>query len=269
MAQPLGIPYSYFADADGAPLAGGKVYTYLAGTTTPQAAYTDSTLTVPLANPVILDSAGRATIWLSGFYKIVVTDASDVLISTTDNITATGSGGDMTKAVYDPINIAQQLVGLTANQVLSNKTLAAPNIIGVSNGSAANSGSVGEVISSAVASGAGVALSTTVTANVTSISLTAGDWDVWGEVGFLVSTSTTPTFFSGGINTTSASIPDPITGSNFALAAAFTASVSASFSAGKRQISVATTTTVYLVALANFGTSTMKAYGGLYARRIR
>lgn len=122
MAQPLAAPYSYFADSNGLPLAGGKIYTYIAGTTTPQASYTDSTGGTPLSNPVILDSAGRAQIWLSGTYKIVVKDSLDNTISTTDNLTALSNSGDMTKAVYDPANIAEQLVGLTATQSLSNKS---------------------------------------------------------------------------------------------------------------------------------------------------
>lgn len=123
MAQPLAAPYSEFADDDGAPLAGGKVYTYAAGTDTPQDSYTNSTGNIPAANPVVLDSAGRATIWLSGYYKIVVTDANDVIIRTVDNITAVGSSGDMNKSVYDAANIQEQLVGLTAVQTLTNKTI--------------------------------------------------------------------------------------------------------------------------------------------------
>jgi len=122
MAQPLGTPYSYFTDANGLPLAGGKVYTYAAGTTTLQVSYTDSTGAIPASNPVILDSAGRATIWLSGFYKITVKDSADNLIKETDNITAYGLTGDMYKSIYDPANIQEQVVGLTAVQTLTNKT---------------------------------------------------------------------------------------------------------------------------------------------------
>jgi len=79
--------YSAF-DANGNPLAGGKVYTYLAGTLTPRATYTDQGGTTPNANPVILDSAGRANIWLddSASYKFVVTDSADTPIRTTDNV---------------------------------------------------------------------------------------------------------------------------------------------------------------------------------------
>ncbi len=123
MAQPLAAPFSQFFDNNGIPLAGGLVYTYAAGTTTPQNSYTDSTGGTPAANPVVLDSAGRATIWLSGNYKIVVKDSLFNTIGTADNITALGSSGDMNKSVYDPANIQEQLVGLTAVQTLTNKTL--------------------------------------------------------------------------------------------------------------------------------------------------
>ena len=49
-----------FYDEAGEPLVGGKVYTYEAGTTTPQATYTDSTGAYTNPNPVILDARGEA-----------------------------------------------------------------------------------------------------------------------------------------------------------------------------------------------------------------
>lgn len=63
-----------------APLAGGKLYFYQAGTSTPQAAYTDATGLVACANPLILDANGQGVFWLkSGLtYKINLTDASGV-----------------------------------------------------------------------------------------------------------------------------------------------------------------------------------------------
>lgn len=84
------IPYSkvQFFDDDGAPLVGGKLYSYLGGTTTPEATYTDSTGGTPNANPVILDAAGRASIWLDTTvnYKFTLTDSDDVTIWTVDNL---------------------------------------------------------------------------------------------------------------------------------------------------------------------------------------
>jgi len=80
-----------FFDDDGAPLAGGKLYAYEAGTTTPKDTYTTAAGSIANANPVILDAAGRATVFLSGSYKFVLKDSADVEIETTDNISAFAS----------------------------------------------------------------------------------------------------------------------------------------------------------------------------------
>jgi hypothetical protein len=78
MANPLYYPVFRAFDANGEPLAGGKVYTYEAGTTTPKASYTNSTMSVENPNPVILDAEGSAQIWVDGSYKINLLDANDV-----------------------------------------------------------------------------------------------------------------------------------------------------------------------------------------------
>lgn len=69
----------------GAIASGWKVYTYIAGTTTPKDTYSDYTEGSANANPVILDSRGEADIWFSGIYKIVVKDTDDVTIWTVDS----------------------------------------------------------------------------------------------------------------------------------------------------------------------------------------
>lgn len=85
-----------FFDANGDPLAGGKLYSYEAGTTTPAATYIDETEDTPNPNPVILDADGYATIWIGGgTYKFVLTDADENVIFTQDNVSrpATGPAG--------------------------------------------------------------------------------------------------------------------------------------------------------------------------------
>lgn len=74
--------------AAGAPLAGGKLHTYAAGTSTPLATYTDSTGGTPNANPVILNSRGEADVWLTegSGYKLTLTDSADVTVWTVDNV---------------------------------------------------------------------------------------------------------------------------------------------------------------------------------------
>lgn len=87
-----------FVDQNGAPLAGGKVYTYIAGTLSLVVTYSDK-LGTENANPIILDSAGKCDIWLNDTisYKFVVTDANDVQIDSVDSISVpaagSGSGG--------------------------------------------------------------------------------------------------------------------------------------------------------------------------------
>lgn len=75
-----------FTSSAGAPLVGGKVYTYDAGTNSPRPTYQDAAGTVPNTNPVILDARGEATIFWSGAYKVVLKDAADVTIWTIDNV---------------------------------------------------------------------------------------------------------------------------------------------------------------------------------------
>lgn len=69
-------------------LPGGKLYTYEAGTTNPLATYSDQALTVPNTNPIVLDAAGQATIFVEDgvAYKLVLTDENDVQIWSVDNI---------------------------------------------------------------------------------------------------------------------------------------------------------------------------------------
>ena len=158
MAQvPLLSPRVQYFDANGDPLASGKIYTYEAGTSTPKATYTDAAGGTPNANPVILDSAGRATIWGTGAYKIVVKDSADATLYTDDNYTAfsatsNSAFSDSTFAIQDNSDATKQLqfecssittgsttvitvpngnatmATVAGTQTLTNKTLTSPTI---------------------------------------------------------------------------------------------------------------------------------------------
>jgi hypothetical protein len=77
-----------FFDDNGDPLANGKLYTYTAGTTTPKSTYTTAAATVANANPIVLDSAGRAVAFLDGSYKFRLETSASVLVRETDNVSA-------------------------------------------------------------------------------------------------------------------------------------------------------------------------------------
>jgi hypothetical protein len=93
--SPIGGAGWQFFNNDGTVLAGGKLYTYAAGTSTPKVTYTTVAGNIAHANPIILDSAGRVPggeIWLtSGTYKFVLNTSANVLIATYDNITGIGA----------------------------------------------------------------------------------------------------------------------------------------------------------------------------------
>lgn len=95
-----------FFDNNGNVLSGGKIYTYLAGTSTPTATYTTSAGSISHTNPIILDSAGRVPsgqIWLTAdfSYKFILKNSTDVLIGTYDNIPGQGNT-DASDVTYTP-----------------------------------------------------------------------------------------------------------------------------------------------------------------------
>ncbi|AZS78799.1 hypothetical protein ELS24_10290 [Achromobacter spanius] len=97
------MPQSYISprfsaiDSNGRPLVGGKLYTYINGTTTPQVTYQDAGGLAANTNPVILDARGEAVIFLTDgvVYTFVLKDADDALIWSQDSISGaqTSSGG--------------------------------------------------------------------------------------------------------------------------------------------------------------------------------
>lgn len=142
--------------------------------------------------------------------------------------------------------------------------------LGTSTNDNATAGNIGEVISSSIPAGSAVSLTTGVQANVTSISLTAGDWDVWANVAFLPAASTVTTVWASAVSTTSATIPVGPNGGAFTQYTGFSITGGSYFTpVGTVRISLASTTTVFLVAQANFTVSTETVYGFLGARRAR
>lgn len=142
--------------------------------------------------------------------------------------------------------------------------------VGVVDGSQATAGDVGEVMAVAIASGSAVALATGAAKTVASLSLTAGDWDVWGTVGFKPTATTSFRSAGGGLSLTPALVPDMSSGCGSIVAySAQVPAASFGFAVGVLQVNVAATTVVYLSAYAAFTASTCGAYGFMRARRVR
>jgi hypothetical protein len=103
----------------GKPLVGGKLNTYVAGTSLPQATYTDESQTIPNTNPVILNSQGQAAVWLDPAltYKFVLTDSQNNPIDQADQVQGAITANALTqqfigKIIY-PITPAERAAGVT------------------------------------------------------------------------------------------------------------------------------------------------------------
>jgi hypothetical protein len=102
-----------FCDLTGVPLALGKVYTYEAGSSTPKDTFTDEAKGGTNTNPVILDSAGSAAIWLDGVYKIVVKDANDADVWQRDYVSAVDLNTLATETSVGLVQLATEAETLT------------------------------------------------------------------------------------------------------------------------------------------------------------
>lgn len=137
-------------------------------------------------------------------------------------------------------------------------------IVGTNTNNNATAGAYGEYVTN---SGAGVALTTATPANATSVSLTAGDWDVSGSVQFVPAGTTTVSAIAAGVSTTSATLG--ALGSFNSLSATLTTGAGQIISTPTFRISLSATTTVYIVAQMTFGVSTATCGGFIRARRVR
>lgn len=100
-------------DNNGNPVSGGKLYTYASSSTTPLTTYSDASLTTPNLNPVILDSAGRATVFLQQrAYKFVLTTSADVELWTRDNVLA-----------YAPYSLDTSIDGVAGENLAAGSTV--------------------------------------------------------------------------------------------------------------------------------------------------
>ena len=115
------VSHQQFFAANGAPLAGGLVYTYIAGTSTPQATYLDANGLFQNSNPIVLDAGGFATIYItSSFYKFCIANSSNVQQWCQDNIstiiqpftTLAFNGGGAFLATFTQANTANRTYAL-------------------------------------------------------------------------------------------------------------------------------------------------------------
>jgi hypothetical protein len=181
---------------------------------------------------------------------------------------ATGLGNNVTGSgspvlATSPTLVTPVLGAATATSVAFNPTTG--GIIGTTAADSAAAGFVGQIMTSNIASGSPVSVSNSTAFNLTSLNLTAGDWDVYGNIYYAVSVTAVANMYAW-CSLTSASMPD-----NSLVSVLYPASLenSGGLNAPFFRVNVSTTTTVYLSGYSVFSGSTVNASGTLTARRAR
>jgi hypothetical protein len=207
--------------------------------------------------------AGNQVITLSGD---VAGSGATAITTTLPNVNA--NVGTFASATYNAKGQVTAAAALSGYGTTAAGVLTVNRVKGVTDGSNPAAGDVGEYIAAGVSVNPGISLTNNVIANITSISLTAGDWDVSGQVWCLP--SATAVSFEVGINTTSAVFPGDAT------SAGSRSWVQQNAAAGNcllplatTRFSLASTTTVYLMVNAAFSSGTCVAGGKIEARRVR
>ena len=250
---------------------------------------TTQTVTLPVTSTLVLgqtfeivnNSSGVVTVQSSGANTVVAMAAATKLTVTC--ILTSGTTASSWDYVYQP-----NAVGITGSSSLvraTSPTLVTPvlgaasatsltfsstsGIIGTTTNDNAAAGSVGEIISSVVTA---QALTTATALDVTSISLTAGHWLVFGNVDFTGDATTRVYLFRGWTSATSATIP----AGNLYNSLGYVGAGSVIFANGHTGFSIptlsyklSTTTTIYLSATADFDITSASVAGGIYAIRVR
>lgn len=176
--------------------------------------------------------------------------------------------GDMTNSAG---SLATTVLKTNGVSFTAAATAANGQLPGTATNDNASAGNVGEYVSSIIVPGSAVALTTSVAKDITTISLTAGDWDVAGVCVTNPAGTTTTSLAQCGISltlNTQPSFPADNSGVGFNQIA-LGAGLSESLTMEPARLSLNATTTIHLVATANFAVSTMSVYGKIRARRVR
>lgn len=138
VAQSAGLsPSPKFQPLDNAGkiVPNGRVYTFAAGTSTPQASFVDSGGVTTNTNPIVLDAAGRANLWLGGglAYKIQLQTSAGATIWTVDNVSA----GPLDMMTTDTAQTVTASKNFTASQTFGAITVSSCTGCGGGGGSSA------------------------------------------------------------------------------------------------------------------------------------
>ena len=183
-------------------------------------------------------------------------------VATALGVNVNGSGA--ISLTTSPTFVTPILGAATATSLAFSPTTG--GIVGTATNDNTTAGDVGEIVLGQRLFASALALSSNIAANVTSISLTAGDWDVSANILFTATVGMGAS--QAGVSTVSATIPELSTLA-YTTPAAGAASLNFGAGIGTQRVSISGSTTYYLVANAIFATGSANASGFIYARRSR
>lgn len=226
-----------------------------------------TTGTLPAARLPAFGAGDVSFVAAGGTGTIAANAVTDAKLRQGGARTVIGVTGNATANVADIQGSALQLLQVN----VAGTGLIFTKLLGTATTDTASAGQVGEYISSGVLAGSAVSLTTNTRADVTAISLTAGDWDVSGVVAFSAAATTTLTLVVGWLNTVSVTFPTvgSDAGSGYQQHYGTWTQNVPTCTFGPVRLSLSATTTTYLGAFATFSVSTATAYGLLRARRVR
>lgn len=286
-ANDTGLPLSVLVNSLGltgtptAPTATtGTNTTQIASTAFVQAQLTSSLAPyAPLANPTFTGTVVIPTVTLSGgtingttigattpstgsFTTLASSGLANLSSLSTSSATLTGGSINGT-SIGATTPSTGKFTSLTTTGAYTPSTTA--GIVGTTLADSAAAGAVGEVLT---VTATGVAATSATLGNVTSLSLTAGDWDIYSSFQAIPAGSTIVQALNFGLTTTSAAqaafpnavlmpTPGTVGGQGFTVNGPI------------MRLNISTTTTVYLTAATTFTTSTLTHGGYILARRRR
>lgn len=224
------------------------------------------TITTP-STAATLTIANNGSLITSGAFPLTLTvaaTANATIPSGTHTLVATDVTATLTNKTFNSSGTGNTLQ-------VSGVTVSAGQYPGTATNDNATAGNVGESQLQTVLAASAVSLSSGVTSPIATITLTAGDWEIWANAAYTGNVSTTVTAVRSTIATASAT---ENTASPFFVACAYGgATAFGTFDMGLAippiRVSLSGSQQYWLTGRASFGTSTCSGYGTIHARRMR
>jgi hypothetical protein len=207
---------------------------------------------------IIIGNATRVSIQNNHFVALDVGTGKAIDIKSTGGLGLGGIvSGNLINGFATGVNLQDSAANFTVTHNVNQGNTAFVTNVGT------NNAIDGDTVTSSIASGSAISLTTGTSANVTSISVPPGNWLIRGNIRFLTGGTTVVTSIGSSIST----VTNTFSTNQLQLPVGGVAGFAFALDAPTVYFNFTTTTTVYLVAISGFTTSTQSAYGSITAVR--